>query len=178
MGFRNCPPTDSYGSDSKFNFGRVILDPVFTPGHTKDHYCFFSERASTLFSFDYDLTSFPWYGHRESNLEQFKESIERLKNLSPRVVVSSHRGIISGDIGAQFERFSKIIEERDGQILSLLEGKKTISQLVRHAPIYGGFPYAKPLLRYWEGQMIRKHLQHLKTEGRAKSVGTRYFQKA
>jgi glyoxylase-like metal-dependent hydrolase (beta-lactamase superfamily II) len=177
MGFRNCPPTDRYSADSELNFGRVHLDPLFTPGHTKDHYCFFLKRESTLFSFDYDLTPFPWYGHKESNLEQFKESIQKLKNLSPRVVVSSHRGIIRRDIAAEFERVLRILDARDERILALLQEKKTLDQLVRQAPIYGAFPYAKPLLRYWEGQMIRKHLQHLKTAGRVKSVDARHFQK-
>jgi hypothetical protein len=33
--------------------------------------------------------------------------------------------------------------------------------MVDVAPIYGSYPYAEPLLRYWEGQMIEKHLADL-----------------
>ncbi len=46
-------------------------------------------------------------------------------------------------------------------MLRLLEEEKTIEKLVEDAPIYGAFPYAKPLLRCWERRMIEKHLEEL-----------------
>jgi glyoxylase-like metal-dependent hydrolase (beta-lactamase superfamily II) len=98
MGFKNCRPTYSYNEQSIFNFGNITFKPIYTPGHTKDHYCFYEQRERILFSFDYDLTSFPWYGHRESSLPEFRESLKKLKALSPKVVVSSHRGIITENI--------------------------------------------------------------------------------
>jgi len=36
---------------------------------------------------------------------------------------------------------------------------------VEQALIYGGFPYAPELLRYWEGQMVLKHLERLVHSG-------------
>jgi ribonuclease/clavin/mitogillin len=179
MGFKDCKPTDSYGRRTVFNFGKTTLEPVYTPGHTRDHYCFYEKRESILFSFDYDLTSFPWYGHIESSIPEFRESVKKLKALSPRVVVSSHRGIITENVSAEFDRFYKIIDERDQKILSLLESEKTIDQLVECAPIYGNFPYAGSLLRYWEGQMIKKHLEQLEIDGRVKKVsGAPYYRRA
>jgi len=162
MGFKNCKPTDIYNSKTIFRFGKIFLRPIYTPGHTKDHYCFFEEREGILFSFDYDLTRFPWYGHRESSIPEFRESVKKLKALCPKVVVSSHRGIITEDIDLEFDNFYRKIDERNEKILSLLENGKTFDQLVDCAPIYGVFPYAKPLLRYWEGQMIKKHLEELR----------------
>jgi ribonuclease/clavin/mitogillin len=97
--------------------------------------------------------------------------VTKLRALSPRVVVSSHRGVITENIGAEFDRFSKIMDERDEKILSLLEGENSIDQLVERAPIYGSFPYAGSLLRYWEGQMIRKHLEQLEIQGKVKVSG-------
>jgi len=163
MKFKDCRPTDSYSRRTVFNFGKTTLQPVYTPGHTKDHYCFIEPRERILFSFDYDLTSFPWYGHRESSIPQFRESVKKLRALSPQVVVSSHRGIITRNIDAEFDKFYRIIDERSERILSLLESEKTIDQLVEFAPIYRNFRYVEPLLRYWEGQMIKKHLKQLKT---------------
>ncbi|MDH5375586.1 MAG: MBL fold metallo-hydrolase [Candidatus Bathyarchaeota archaeon] len=178
MGFKDCKPTSSYGRRTIFNFGKITLEPIYTPGHTKDHYCFYEKREGILFSFDYDLTSFPWYGHRESSIPEFRESVKKLKALSPRVAVSSHREIITENVGAEFDRFYKIIDERDEKILSLLESEKTINQLVECAPIYGNFPYAGSLLRYWEGQMIKKHLEQLEIDGRVKKVaGVPYYKR-
>ena len=173
--FRNCHPTQSYNERTVFRFGKTTLNPIYTPGHSKDHYCFSEPNEGILFSFDYDLTLFPWYGLRESNIPEFKKSVKKLKALSPRIVVSSHRGIVTGDIAAEFDRFCQRIDARGKKILSLLETGKTIEQLVKLAPIYGSFPYMEPLLRFWESQMISKHLKQLETDGRVKRHGNLYI---
>ena len=92
------------------------------------------------------------------------------------MVISSHRGIIVKNIDSEFDDYLKRIDARDEAILSLLESEKTLSQIVHYAPIYGKFPYAKPLLHYWEGQMVRKHLHQLVIEGKVKRnrIGTTY----
>jgi hypothetical protein len=117
---------------------------------------------------------FPWYGLRESSIPEFRESVRKLKALSPKVVVSSHRGIVTGDIAAEFDRFCRRIDARGEKILSLLDSAKTIEQLVELAPIYGSFPYMEPLLRFWEAQMIGKHLEQLEADGRVKRRGDLY----
>ncbi|MFX1474156.1 MAG: MBL fold metallo-hydrolase [Promethearchaeota archaeon] len=175
LGVRDCEPTDSYNEDTRFSFGEVTLTPIYTPGHTIDHYCFLEETERILFSFDYDLTSFPWYGHAESSLADFRSSVKRLKALSPKIVVSSHKGIITEDIGARFDAFYNKLDERNERILSLLGSGKTVEQLVDHAPIYGRFPYVKSLLRYWEAVMILKHLEELEKEGRVQRQGESYI---
>jgi glyoxylase-like metal-dependent hydrolase (beta-lactamase superfamily II) len=174
MGFRNCRPTHVYNWQTVFDFGVTRLLPVHTPGHTVDHYCFFEPEERILFSFDYDLTPFPWYGHVESSLTEFRESLEKLRALSPDVIVSSHRGVITEDIDVEFDRYCERIDRRDDKLLSLLDREKTVAQLVEYAPIYGGFPYAEQLLRYWEEQMISKHLEKLAGEGRVEMHGEYY----
>jgi ribonuclease/clavin/mitogillin len=175
MGFRNCRPTRSYNTRTVFNFGHTTFEPIYTPGHTRDHYCLYEQRERILFSFDYDFTPFPWYGHAESSLPEFEQSVQKLKALFPKVIVSSHRGIIAENIDAEFDKFQRRIDEREEKILSLLGNEKTVNQLVECAPIYGSFPYAKSLLRYWEGQMIRKHLERLELKGKVKRLGNFYI---
>jgi len=177
MGFRDCRPTGSYGRGTVFDFGGISLHAIHTPGHTVDHYCFFEPNGGILFSFDYDLTPFPWYGHVESSLSEFRESLAKLKALSPKLVVSSHRGIVEEDIEVEFDRYRQRIDRRDEKILSLLESGRTIDQLVELAPIYGSFPYAEPLLRYWEARMIEKHLEQLETEGRVEQRAGLYIRR-
>ena len=174
-GFRDCRPTASYNERTVFGIGQTTLKPIYTPGHSKDHYCLYEPNERILFSFDYDLTLFPWYGLRESNIPEFKQSVKRLKALSPRMVVSSHRGVVTGDIAAEFDRFCQRIDARGKKILSLLESAKTIEQLVDLAPIYGTFPYMEPLLRFWEAQMISKHLGQLEADGRVRRQGNFYI---
>ena len=163
MGMKNCRPTQSFNHKSEFDLGDVKLLPIYTPGHTIDHYCFYEPNDQILFSFDIDLTSFgPWYGHRESNIPQFKESISKLKELDTKILVSAHKGIITEDIQKQLEVFNQKFETRTKKIQDLLSvGVLTLDQLVDNKPIYGEFPYAEPLLRYWESQMIKKHLTEI-----------------
>jgi len=176
MCFKNCKPTHIYNERTKFDFGDVILEPIYTPGHTRDHYCFFEKKGEILFSFDYDLTSFPWYGHEESSLSEFKKSINKLMEIAPKIVVSSHRGLITKNLRREFEDYCKVIDDRSEKILSLLEGgRKTLDQLISYAPIYGKFPYAEKLLRYWEKQMVKKHLKQLEIECKIKKLGGFYI---
>jgi len=135
-------------------------------------------RTKVLLSFDYDFTSFPWYGHRESSLREFEESIRALKALTPKIVVSSHRGIITENIDSEFDNFLERVRKREEKILSLLENGRTINQLLKLAPIYGQFPYAEPLLRYWEKQMIKKHLEQLEFKGKVRRCKSHYFKVA
>ncbi|MFX1515193.1 MAG: MBL fold metallo-hydrolase [Promethearchaeota archaeon] len=164
MGMKNCKPTQSFDHKTEFNFGEVNLLPIYTPGHTIDHYCFYEPNDKILFSFDIDLTSFgPWYGHRESNIPQFKDSISKLNELEIRVLISSHKGIVTKDIHKQLDHFNAQFEARTQKIRNLLNaGVLTLDELVDKKPIYGDFPYAEPLLRYWETQMIKKHLVEIK----------------
>jgi glyoxylase-like metal-dependent hydrolase (beta-lactamase superfamily II) len=171
MGFRDCRPTGSYGHRKVFDFGGVTLETIHTPGHTRDHCCFLEPAEGILFSFDYDLTPFPWYGHAESSLVEFKESLAKLLALSPRLVVSAHRGVVSDDISGEFDRYRRRIDRRDDTLLSMLDTAAAIDQLVKRAPIYGSFPYAESLLRYWEARMIEKHLAQLELEGRVERRG-------
>jgi len=178
MGFKSCRPSLTYDERTVFDFGKTTLESIYTPGHTRDHYCFYERKEEILFSFDYDLSSFPWYGHEESSIPEFEESVNKLRALFPKIVVSSHKGVITENIPAEFEKFRKILDERDEKILSLLQNEKTIDQLVRCAPIYGKFPYAESLLQYWEKQMIKKHVERLTIAGKVGETSkTAYYKK-
>ncbi len=167
MNFKNCPPTTSYDKSTKFQFDDLSLRPIHTPGHTIDHYCLYEPNQKILFVFDYDLTAFgPWYGHRESNLSDVRNSLRKLSNLSIHMLVSSHRGLLTDNIEARFKRYFQKIDERGERIKQLIRnGDNSLRKLVERAPIYREYPYAEPLLRYWEEQMIRKHLDEFQAAG-------------
>ncbi|MFW9894097.1 MAG: MBL fold metallo-hydrolase, partial [Candidatus Thorarchaeota archaeon] len=162
MYFRDAPHTDTFCDGATFDLGRVTLVAIHTPGHVLDHYCFFEPNQGVLFSFDIDLTSFgPWYGHRESNIGEFEKAIRRVIALKPKLIVSSHKGIIENDIQSRLNRFLAVFDERDAKIRRLLTAGYTANQMVELSPFYGGHPFAPEILRYWEQQMILKHLERL-----------------
>ncbi len=176
MGFQNCRPTHSYNNETIFRIGDLDLVTIHTPGHTQDHYCFYHKPKRILFSFDYDLTSFPWYGHNESSLEEFRQSIQYLKSLPSNVILSSHRDIITREIQSEWNNYIQRLDERNQRILDLLTSPKTIAELVDAAPIYRKFPYQEPLLRYWEGIMIQQHLKELENNGQVYQIDEKFHQ--
>lgn len=168
MGFQERIPTNHYAEGHLFDFGRLQLTALHTPGHTSDHFCFFNSAQGLLLSFDIDLTPYgPWYGNRESDLSAFRTSLQRIRGLKPRIIASSHRKVISGDrIPAELDRYDEVFTARSRKILGMI-GKhpRTLAALLETSPFYGGYPYAPNLLRYWEGLMIRKHLDELINQG-------------
>jgi glyoxylase-like metal-dependent hydrolase (beta-lactamase superfamily II) len=166
MNFKTALPTHTFSDGDVFDFGGITLVVVHTPGHTVDHTCLVEPDHCILFSFDIDLTSFgPWYGHRESDIAAFEASIRKVMALKPRIVVSSHKGIIADDVPARMQRFLDVFEERDRILQRLLPGVQSFTDLVNLSPFYQGYPYAATLLRYWESQMVRKHLERLIERG-------------
>ena len=172
LGFIDYHPTDTYDESTLFQFDDVTLMPIHTPGHTMDHYCLYEPDRKILFSFDYDLTGFgPWYGHRESSITEFIASIDRLLELDIECLVSGHKGVITNGIREGLLAYARVFDERDELIYSLIrDGASSVGELVDRSPIYGGFPYAEPLLRYWEGKMIELHLERLINKDRVEKI--------
>jgi glyoxylase-like metal-dependent hydrolase (beta-lactamase superfamily II) len=168
LGARETVADGHFEDGEVLDLGNIRLECVHTPGHTDDHYALFEPNHGVALTFDIDMTSFgPWYGHVESDLELFLESIRIIADLQPTKIVSSHKGIIADDIPRRLERYAGVIHERDARILALLDPPTTVVDLVERSPIHGGYPYAPGLLRYWEGNMITKHLERLAADGRA-----------
>jgi len=162
LGFNEMAPTHFYRDGDRFDFGPCGLLAVHTPGHTADHYCLFEPDQQILFSFDLDMTPFgPWYGHRESDLNQIRESLNRIRSLNPKMIVSSHRDVLTSDIAETIDRFEGVLDRREKRLLSMLTRPYTLPELVAQAPFYGKHPYLPDLLKYWEGQMVQKHLDEM-----------------
>ncbi len=152
------------------------VTPIHAPGHTADMHVILIE-GKVLHSSDIDLTPFgPWYGHEESCIKQFTKSIEKVMSLGVEVLVPGHSKPVYGreQIERKLQKYMEVLEERSSMILSLLSKPRTLRELVDMSPIYRVKPYAKPLLDYWEAQMIKKHLALLEEKGLVKLVGGAY----
>lgn len=172
MAFENCRHTGTYTDGAQFRLSEMTFVAIAAPGHSADHMALFEATHGVLLAFDVDLTPFgPWYGHPESDLEAFRRTIRALADLEPRVVVTSHGGIFRRDIQAHFDRYLRVLDARHGAILELVRtGCDTLEKLVQVSPIYRGHKAHPVLTRYWEGQMIQKHLELLEREGRVRRL--------
>lgn len=165
-GFRDALPTDHYEEGHRFQFGSVELIALHCPGHTCDSYCFLEPNLDIALTFDIDLSSFgPWYGHPDSDIAQFEASIDRVLDLKPQIVVSSHVGIVTEDIEQRLRAYKKVIAQRDARILEFLAREGTLEEMVDAPLVYQEYPFAPELLRQWDRNMLRKHLRRLVERG-------------
>lgn len=172
LGIREFGADSHFDGETVFDFGPISLECHHAPGHVDDHYVFFEPNHGIAITFDIDLSGFgPWYGHVESDIDLFLASIRMVVDLRPRILLSSHKGVITDDIVGRLNRFAAVVDQRDDRILALLQRPKTIAELVVESPIYGGHPYPEMPLDYWEGQMIAKHVERLCRNGLAIEVG-------
>ncbi|EHQ87942.1 Zn-dependent hydrolase, glyoxylase [Desulfosporosinus youngiae DSM 17734] len=156
-------------------FGSVSLQVIHTPGHTPGHIALFEPKSGVLFSGDIDLSPFgPWYGNLRSDLEMFMESIRRLINLKPKVLATSHSGIVTDNIPERLKEYLNKFELREEQILQQLGVSKTIEELVDRRIIYHRFPEPEKLYRFFEEVMVRKHLQYLIRQGKVYESNQRF----
>ncbi len=168
IGFQEYTPTGFFEPDQEIKVGRTRLRVVHIPGHTADHCCLHLPDYDLLISADVDFTPFgPWYGHIESDLALFRESLGKLAGFKPKVTISSHREPLTGSFQEALEIFTSVIDKRSQLILRLIKREQSLAELVDQAPIYRRFPYVEPLMRFWEGCMIEKHLKELINLGKA-----------
>ncbi|GAB6155197.1 MBL fold metallo-hydrolase [Desulfosporosinus burensis] len=163
----SCEVAKELADKEILDFGAVKLQVIHAPGHTPGHIALYEPQAGILFSGDIDLSPFgPWYGNLRSELEDFKGSIHRLIELNPKVLVTSHRGIVTDHIKESLQEYSDKLQIRDEQILKHLHVPKTITELVDSKIIYQRFPEPEKLYRFFEEVMLRKHLQSLVKQGK------------
>jgi len=163
-------PDGVFGEGEVFRTGEHELVAVATPGHTLDHFAFYEQRSRLMFSFDIDLTSFgPWYGHEESSIGDFLESIRKIRELRPAGLVSSHREPVLGGWEDELSRYEQYIYDRDREVERLVRKGFTLDEMVERSVIYGGYPHVPALLMYFEREMLLKHAERVGTSGELKA---------
>lgn len=177
QGFKDTYFSHTYDGRSAFDLGTVRLTALHTPGHTVDHYCFFESDSGIMLLFDIDLDPFgPRYGNPESDIAQFDASIELVRSYEPAVAVSSHFGVLRKDVDRHLNAFRGHFLRRDEQLLERLGKPMTVDALAdtgfllpQHSLVLA------PLFRYWQKQMISKHLDRLMEQREIRRNGKEYF---
>lgn len=140
------------------------LEVIYAPGHCEGHCCFYENNTKTMFLADIDLSSFMFYGCKDSNLLDFEHSIERIKSYDMEIAISGHKGIISTKkkIIKELDRYLNIIHKRDARILENFSENKTIKieDLLNKNLIYKKYNQAE--IEYEliaEKIMLEKHIE-------------------
>ncbi len=161
----------------EIDLGHTVLQVMHTPGHSAGHCCFFFPRERVLYLGDIDLTTFgPWYAGVTSDIGQFLSSIERVRNLSPQVVVTSHGdGVVTENIDERLKSYADIIHRRDRVILEFLSRPRTLDDILSREIIYRQNQKAPDAPFHWDDRwMIEMHLRRLVSMGKLKRVDKTY----
>ena len=152
------------------DLGGLTLKTVHTPGHTPGHIAFFIPEHELLFSGDIDLTPFgPFYGHDFADINDFLASIEKLKQINSKMLISGHAGPFTDNLNARFSAYAEIIHNRDRLLLDELSRPKNIDDFDGGNLFYKSYPDFPDLIRWFELVHIEKHLTRLETMGKIRS---------
>jgi glyoxylase-like metal-dependent hydrolase (beta-lactamase superfamily II) len=162
LNLKNCHIDKGIEDKYIFDLGNTKLGVIHTPGHSAGHCCFSDPSSGVLFASDVDLSSFgPWYGCADSDIDDFISSINKLMSIKAETLVSSHKGIISGDVKSKLKDFLEKIFERERRLVEFLGKPRKFTDIVNKAIIYGKFNEPKEAFELFESVMIKKHLERL-----------------
>jgi len=145
----------------------VTLRAIHTPGHAKDHLCYYLEEEKALFTGDLVLgagtTVVPEEG---GGLIQYMASLRKLLDLDLAVIYPAHGPAIR-DPYKKLNEYIAHRELREQQVLDALNaGLTEIPAMVKR--IYTDVP---EFLHVAAGNSVQSHLNKLKAEGVAKQDG-------
>lgn len=119
--------------------GGVTVQAVHLPGHTQGHSGF---RTSTgiFFMSDIDLSGFgPYYGDVFSSLDDFEESLDKVRlEEASHYVTFHHKGIIEGreTMLKMVDDFQAVIGRRHQAMLKYLTEPRTLGEMVQNRFVY------------------------------------------
>ena len=154
--------TGTFNENKEIDCGATKLIPLHLPGHTIDHTCFGINDYQTFFLVDIDLTRFgPWYGNKVSDIEDFKESVEKVIELEPTTGISSHLiNPVTEGLDKRLKEYRAIFDEREARVIENIErGINTIEGLAKQPTIYPRIPMDAYYV--FEIFMLEKHIELL-----------------
>ncbi|MEM9513511.1 MAG: MBL fold metallo-hydrolase [Actinomycetota bacterium] len=179
--FHYSPRPDAAGfSDGHvFDLGGVSIEAVHLPGHTRGHSGF---RVDGVFYLsDIDLTGFgPYYGDAWSDLDDFIESLAKVRTEDAHAYVTSHhKGIIEDrtTFVEMVDAFGGVIDRRDAEMREFLAEPHTIAEMAARRFIYR--PHVEmPFVESVERRSAQLHVDRMLRHGAATEVEPGRFQAA
>jgi glyoxylase-like metal-dependent hydrolase (beta-lactamase superfamily II) len=136
--YRDRPDARGFADGDVFDLGGISIEAVHLPGHTRGHSGF--RIGNVFFLSDIDLTGFgPYYGDMWSDLDDFDESLDKVRDeVADYYVTFHHKGIIEGR--ARFvemlDGFAEVIPRRHEAMLEFLVEPRSLDEMASHRFIY------------------------------------------
>jgi glyoxylase-like metal-dependent hydrolase (beta-lactamase superfamily II) len=172
------PDAEGFADGHSWDLGKVQIDAVHLPGHTRGH-CGFRITGGVFFLSDIDLTGFgPYYGDVWSDLEQFEASLVQVRDeVADHYVTFHHRGVIEGRKAflELLDTFHAVIPRRHEAMLEFLAEPRSIDDMVEHRFIYR--PHVEHVFAdAVERRCAAMHVQRMLVRGEATEVDPGRYQ--
>ena len=133
------PDAEGFTDGHVWDLGSVHVEAQHLPGHTRGH-SGFRIGGGVFFLSDIDLTGFgPYYGDVWSDLEDFEESLARVRDEEADFYVTFHqKGVIEGraTFVEMLDAFHAVIGRRHAAMLDFLAEPRSIDEMATHRFIY------------------------------------------
>jgi len=173
------PDAQAYKDGATWDLGGGIsVRAIHMPGHTSGHCVLLVEPGGIAFIGDIDLSSFgPYYGDATSSLDEFRRTLEAIKDIPAKVwITSHHKGAITDreTFLALLKAYALRLDAREEAIAEYLKQRpSTLAELAAHR-----FLYPRHLHDVWyedaERRTTAQHLVSLARAGRAVDEGGRW----
>ena len=181
--FHYTPRPDATGFADGHRFdlgGGVVVEAVHLPGHTRGH-SGFRISGGVFFLSDIDLTGFgPYYGDAWSDLEDFTDSLARVREEEADVYVTfHHKGVIEGRDAflGLVDAFAAVIDRRHAAMLEHLTEPRTLDEMAAHRFVYR--PHVQHVFAdAVERRTAELHVQRMLRRGEAVEVEPGRFRRA
>ena len=173
------PDAEGFHDGHVFDLGGTTIEAVHLPGHTRGHSGFRISNG-VFFLSDIDLTGFgPYYGDAWSDLDDFEESLRRVRHEEADFYVTfHHKGVIEGRDAfvGMVDSFAAVIDRRHEAMLEFLGEPRTIDEMVRHRFIYR--PHVDHVFAdAAERRTASLHVQRMLARGEATEVAPDTYQR-
>ena len=146
----------------KFTLGNITLRMLYTPGHLPDHMCIEILESNIVYGSDIDLTEFgPYYGHPNSSIPEFKESIRLLQQKDYRALISGHlKNPVVEHYKTALDAFGRQFDIREDMILAaIMGGASSVPEITMNPIIYPSLTH--PVFMQFETWMVEHHVTSL-----------------
>lgn len=178
--FHYVPRPDATGftDGHVWDLGRVQVEAVHLPGHTRGH-SGFRISGGIFFLSDIDLTGFgPYYGDVWSDLEDFERSLEQVRGEeADHYVTFHHKGVIEGRerFLELLDAFHEVIPRRHEAMLAFLAEPRSIDEMAAHRFVY------RPHVQHVFAESVERrcaamHVQRMLVRGEATEVAPGRYQ--
>jgi glyoxylase-like metal-dependent hydrolase (beta-lactamase superfamily II) len=165
--FRPRTPARTFQGGEVIELPGLTVEVIHVPGHTPGHLAFFFREPAVLFMSDYDLTKFgPWYGDRDSSIEDTIASVNQLRRIPARTWLTGHEdGLFESEPGELWDRYLAVISEREQKLMAFLSAPRSMDEIVNQWIVYRKPREPKGFFEYGERALMGKHLERLMRQG-------------